>query len=630
MALDRVQAFGTTFLGLTVHCAQCHDHKYDPITQQEYFQFYAFLNNFSGEPETTKAPDRGLQPPFIYLTTPEEQSILDEFDAEKTRLSDFRDRVREQIAAAGTWPQALERASVPWIWSEAATEGDTVEFRAVLELDGAAERSIVRFTAMSTAEVEINGTLLGRSVSFGGGISADVSELLLRGENLIMATATGAAGFALILDYEVDGEARTFTTSADWLARQSGEEQWHAAREIRAPEYVNGWMEMTAPSNLARLSGHIDAVDARRREFASTIPAAMVMRERDPPRPASVLIGGMYDAPGAPVERNTPAILPPMKDKDGAYSRMDLADWLVDPGHPLTARVAVNRFWQQFFGVGLVKTSEDFGAQGEWPSHPELLDDLAVEFVESGWNVKELVRSIVLSNTYRQRSDAAPEEYARDPENRELARGSRYRMDAEMIRDQILAVSGLLNRAMYGRSVKPPQPPGLWEMVSMAEPLTYVADTGESIYRRSLYTYWRRGMPPPQMTIMNAPSREYCVARRERTNTPLQALLLMNEQEYFTAAKACVQSTLHDSMDVGEGVRLLYEKITSHEPEPDRVELMKETLRGLRKLYARDPALTEEVTPELAGAPFDDRVELASWTLLTHGLLNLELTKVRR
>ncbi|MEK6237601.1 MAG: DUF1549 and DUF1553 domain-containing protein, partial [Planctomycetales bacterium] len=339
--LDRVQAFGTVFLGLTVHCGQCHEHKYDPISQKEFYQLYAFFNNFDGAPETRGAPKGGIQEPSIAV---------------------------------------------------AAAEGQQ---------------------------------------------------------------------------------------------------------------------------------------------------KAMVMKERGTTKPTHVLLRGAYDSPGELVERNTPAFLPPLKPREGVYTRMDLAEWLVDPRHPLTARVAVNRFWQQFFGMGLVKTADDFGAQGEWPSHPGLLDALAVSFVESGWDVKQLVRAMVLSSAYRQSSDAEPGDYAGDPENRLLARGSRYRMDAEMIRDQILFLSGKLNRKMYGPSVKPPQPPGLWKAVSMAAPFTYVADKGDSIYRRSFYTYWRRALPPPQMTLMNAPSREFCTARRERTNTPLQALLLMNEQEFFKAAKTC-------------------------------------------------------------------------------------------
>jgi hypothetical protein len=297
----------------------------------------------------------------------------------------------------------------------------------------------------------------------------------------------------------------------------------------------------------------------------------------------------------------------------------------------LTARVAVNRFWQQFFGVGLVKTSEDFGAQGEWPSHPALLDELAVSFVASGWDVKQLVRTVVLSKTYRQSSDAAPEEFAADPGNRLLSRGARYRMDAEMIRDQILFLSGKLNRNMYGKSVKPPQPPGLWEAVSMAAPFTYVADKGDAIYRRSLYTYWRRGMPPPQMTILNAPSREFCAARRERTNTPLQALLLMNEQEFLKAAKACAARTLKDSGgDVDRGLSLLYEMATSHEPDPERLKLLRETLGTFRELYRDDKTLTKALTGDMPDADDAERVELAAWTMIAHSLLNLELAKVKR
>ncbi len=436
--LDRVKAFGTAFLGMTVQCGQCHEHKYDPMSQKEFYQLYAFFNNFDGTPETVGAPKGGIQAPSIALTASEEEQ---------------------------------------------------------------------------------------------------------------------------------------------------------------------------RPSGLS----------------------AMVMKDKATPRPTHILIRGAYDNPGEKVQRNTPAFLPPLEKKDETYTRADLARWLVGRQHPLTARVAVNRFWQQFFGVGFVRTSEDFGAQGDWPSHPELLDELALSFMESEWNVKELVRSIVLSKTYRQSSDAKPEEYDSDPQNRLLARGARYRMDAEMIRDQILFLSGKLNRKMYGPSVKPPQPPGLWKAVSMAPPFTYVADKGDAIYRRSFYTYWRRAMPPPQMTIMNAPSRESCTARRERTNTSLQALLLMNEQEYFKAAQACAALTLQETnSDVDKGLALLYEKMTSHRPDKDRLRLLREALGEFRAIYSDDKKLTESLTPKLASAKFEQRVEIAAWTMMAHSLLNLELAKVKR
>jgi len=628
--LDRVEAFGTTFLGMTVQCAQCHDHKYDPISQKDFYQFYAFFNNFSGEPETTRAPERGFQPPFIHLTTPEQDRQLAEYKADVESLSAERSSIQNDLKQSEKWPKQLEKVSVPWIWVDAEEKSNKAEFETTLQLGATPDKAFVRFVGISRADVSINGTPLGRSYALDRGISSEVSEILTPGENVITAEAAGKAGFAFILEYEVGGEAKTFTSSANWQARANDEASWNTAVEVHDPNHENAWTQKTRSESVASLTREIEKLGRDEKKLLRGVPGAMVMSEKVPPRPATMLVRGAYDAPGDAVERNTPDFLPPMKEKDEAYSRMDLAEWLVDPNHPLTARVAVNRVWQQFFGVGLVKTSEDFGAQGEWPSHPALLDDIARDFVDSGWDVKKLVRSIVLSNTYRQRSDAEPDEFRSDPENRLLARGSRYRMDAEMIRDQILAVSGQLNRTMYGRSVKPPQPPGLWKMVSMAEPSTYIADEDDSIYRRSLYTYWRRGMPPPQMTVMNAPSREFCVARRERTNTPLQALLLMNEQEYFKAAKACAASALDLDLSIDDRLSLIYEKITSHEPEPDRLNLMNETLIAFTDLYKNDRALTDSLTSDLSESESDDRVELAAWTMLTHSLLNLELAKIRR
>jgi hypothetical protein len=628
--LDRVEAFGTTFLGLTVQCAQCHEHKYDPISQEEFYQVYAFFNNFSGNPETVRLPERGLQPPFIHLTNPAQEKRLATLEVDESRLANIRTIIEGEQAASTSWPKKFEKVSVPWIWDDPARKSEIVEFRSALSLPAAPTMALARFTAMGAVELSVNGTDLGMAHGIDGGVAADLSRVLLAGENLISARAEKDRGFAFVLEYEVNGVAKTFTSSTDWEHRLGATSVWKQTTEVHTPAHKSEWTEKARPANIAALAREIDSIVSEKKAFLNTITAAMVMDELDPPRPANFLIRGAYDAPGDPVERNTPAFLPSLKAKEGMYTRMDLAEWLVAPEHPLTARVAVNRIWQQFFGVGLVKTAEDFGAQGERPSHPELLDDLAVSFVESGWNLKQLVREIVFSNTYRQGSDAKPEEFRRDPENRLLARGSRYRMDAEMIRDQILAVSGQLNHTMYGKSVKPPQPPGLWEMVSMAEPKTYIADKDDNIYRRSLYTYWRRGMPPPQMTIMNAPSREFCLARRERTNTPLQALLMMNEQEYFKAAKACATSTLQSGKTGEEGLSCIYERITSHRPTPERLNLMNETLLGFKDIYGSDQALAASLTSELNDAEADERVELAAWTMLTHSLLNLELAKVRR
>jgi hypothetical protein len=490
--VDRVAAVGTAFLGLTVQCAVCHDHKYDPIRQKDFYQLFAFFNNFDGGPETggrsTSDFKRGLQPPYIDFPSPEQTVQLERIDAEISRLN----------------------------------------------------------TQLET----------------------------------------------LPADPEPSAERKALS---DQLARQ---------RQARA------------------------AVE-------EAIPATLVMKERAEVRPAHILIRGVYDQPGEEVGRDTPAFLPPMQKRDGLKTRLDFADWLVAKSNPLTARVTVNRFWQQFFGVGLVRTSEDFGAQGERPSHPELLDDLAVRFLQSGWDVKELVRSIVSSKTYQQTSRAPPEKYLADPDNRRLARGPRFRLDAEMIRDQVLAVSGLLSPTMFGRSVKPPQPSGLWKMVAMPSsyPRAYEADTQDRIYRRSVYTFWKRALPPPQMSIFDAPTRESCIARRERTNTPLQALVLMNEEQYFLAASYCARELLRSAeREDDERIRLAFEKVTSQLPGAAEMESLQDALHDFRKLYASDAASAAAITTDLlhVGADPAERIELAAWTMLVHSLLNLDVTKTRQ
>jgi hypothetical protein len=305
---------------------------------------------------------------------------------------------------------------------------------------------------------------------------------------------------------------------------------------------------------------------------------------------------------------------------------MDLARWLVDPQHPLTARVAVNRYWQQFFGVGLVKTSEDLGSQGEVPSHPKLLDYLAVSFVESGWDMKALRKQIVMSKTYRQSSIAPPKEFRADPENRLLARGSRYRLDAEMIRDQILATSGSLSLRMYGPSVKPPQPAGLWKAVTMTGE-RYRADSGEAARRRSVYTFWKRAMPPPQMTILNAPIRDACIARRERTNTPAQALLLLNEPEYVLAARRLAQEVL--KQPEAQRIAFAWETVTGRLPDDQERSVIQSLLTELNEKYLADPKLADALCEDVKLATPAAKSELAAWTIVGNTLYNLDITKTK-
>jgi len=489
---DRVTAVGTTFMGMTVHCATCHDHKYDPLTQKDFYSLFAFFNNIDAAPETSGRPRDGLQPPFAAVGSPEQNKNLEQFN--------------KQLAESDKGIKELKK--------KIAGEKDANKKKALSQ-------------------------------------------------------------------------------------------------------------------ELKTLTGQYNALKGKRDRLDREIPRAMVMKERKQVRPTHIRIRGEYDAPGELVTRNTPEFLPPLKKAGETASRMDLAEWFVQPDNPLTARVAVNRFWQQFFGTGLVKTSEDLGAQGDVPSHPELLDHLTVSFIESGWDVKALIKQIVLSKTYRQSSVSTSEQFAKDSENRNLARGSRFRMDAEMIRDQILATSGQLVHTMYGKSVKPPQPDGLWKSVTMIGE-RFRADAGEAIYRRSLYTYWKRGMPPPQMTILNAPIRDACVARRERTNTPTQALLLLNEGEYLKAARSLAQKALEaEAKDEPKLLAFVYETVTSKLPDEKERKVLSDLVRNLQKNYLEQPALADAVCQGVKVGDAEKKAQLAAWTVLVNALYNLDITKTR-
>jgi hypothetical protein len=508
--IDRVTSVGTAFMGMTVGCAVCHDHKYDPISSREFYQLYAFFNNIDATPETGGRSGndfkRGLQKPYIELPSPEQQRS--------------RDNLREQTAA-------IEKQ--------------------IAELKSAV---------------------------------ASVTEKNAADENSAGKSAVGK----------------------QTAANQQKTKQLESKRN--------------------ELRGELSKLEM-------LIPAAMVMKERSDIRPAHIMIRGVYDNLGDQVERGTPAFLPPMPEIAGrSKTRMDLANWFVSNDHPLTARVAANRFWQQLFGVGIVKTSEDIGAQGEWPSHPDLLNYLASRFVTSDWDVKALMKEMVMSKTYQQSSRATPEQYTTDPENRLLARGSRYRLDAEVIRDQILATSGVLNSKMGGKSVKPPQPEGLWKSVSLPSsyPSQYVPDTGDQVVRRSVYTFWKRGLPPPQMTILNAPTREDCTARRERTNTPLQALLLMNEQQYMKAAQHLAVHAL--SLENEGRLSAVYETITGRVPDAREQEVLQKALADFENFYRERPELAKVFADKNTDSQHQAHA-VAAWAMIVNTIYNLDITKTR-
>lgn len=388
----------------------------------------------------------------------------------------------------------------------------------------------------------------------------------------------------------------------------------------------NAFLEQAAPGEARQAWKKLRELERERALLESALPRPMVMQETAEPRPAWVLKRGAYDAREEKVERGTPAVLPAMNG-NWPNNRLGLARWLVSPENPLTSRVTVNRFWQMIFGTGLVRTAEDFGAQGEAPSHPELLDWLAIEFQQSGWDVKALLKTIVSSATYRQRSSVSPELLQRDPENRLLARGARLRLPAEMIRDQALFVSGLLVEKLGGPSVRPYQPEGLYKDMLFTNMTRYAQEKGEDLWRRSLYTFWKRTVMPPAMQVFDASSRESCTVRETRTNTPLQALNLMNDTTYVEAARFMAQRMLTEGGSKAEE-RLAFGLRLAAGRRPDEAE-MRVLLNNLGSQRSYFSSHSKEAAQVLAVGtkPNDKRLDaedLASYAVVASLILNLD------
>ena len=381
---------------------------------------------------------------------------------------------------------------------------------------------------------------------------------------------------------------------------------------------------------------HAAIADAEKQitDTKNSAPTTLIFREKKEPKPSYLLTRGEYDQKGDQVERRVPGILPALPE-GAPMNRLGFAKWLVDRSHPLTARVTVNRLWQQVFGTGIVKTAEDFGSQGEPPSHPQLLDWLAVQYQDDGWDTKQFMKRIVMSATYRQASDVTPELVEVDPTNRLLARGPRFRLDAEMLRDQALTVSGLLNTKVGGPSVKPPQPDGLWFAVgySGSNTVRFVADKGtDKVHRRTLYTFLKRTAVAPQMSTFDAPSREACTVRRERTNTPLQALLLLNDPQFIECARALAQRSISEGGETVESrASRMLSLATSRQPVDDEISVMVSVFNDLKKSYTEDTDAAAKLLAigEAAKPDGIDQAELAAWTIVANLVLNLDevLTK---
>ncbi|MBL8891491.1 MAG: PSD1 domain-containing protein [Planctomycetaceae bacterium] len=413
----------------------------------------------------------------------------------------------------------------------------------------------------------------------------------------------------------------------------SGGDAKNFEAEVKA--YFHAMIDSDAPPALQQARAELESLRVQRQILEDRIPGTMIYRDANAPRQAHVMTRGQYDAPGEAVQPGGLAALPPMPSRDSrTLNRLDLARWMVSSDQPLTPRVTVNRFWQQVFGVGLVKTSDDFGTQGTPPTHPQLLDDLAYHFAHHGWNVKELLKELVMTQAFQRSAVVTAEAMNLDPENRYLARGPRIRLDAEQIRDNALAVSGLLQLQLGGPGFRAYQPPNIWEPVGYGDSNTryYIQQHGEQLYRRSLYTYFKRTAPPPFMSNWDAPNRETFCTRRERSNTPLQALQLMNDVQHVEAARCLAERLLREgAMDDQARVTRLFEWVLARQPDAYESEQVLAFLLQSRSRLAESPTDAQQIATigerwRDANLPIED---VATWTLVSNLILNLDETVTR-
>jgi hypothetical protein len=704
--VDRTNTFGDAFLGLSVNCAKCHDHKFDPVSQKNYYELFSFFNNIREAGQISL--DNEMPTPTLMLPTETQEKIIAFIqngiaDQEKKITELQRNSVSDFEKWLGSKGYAgLDKESIPHrglvglfnfddgslknkmnpqqqgkmkqqtgpgnpvfekredgkalmmngdVWldldqvgvfrkSEAFSIGIRVNIpgrlkEGVIFHKTQAERLFnfrgyhlylkddrlelnMAHTAPSNAIIKVTQHAVPRdkwiqlTVTYDGSSKASGLKLYMDGREapveILMDQLTkdilfrskvqpglqvGAwdrgsgftgGGVDDILVYnraltpvEIKGIANKSAWS-DYSIKSKSELSVQAINELR--EY---YFSVVHPES-QNLKADLTKLRTQLADSTENVEELMIMQEMPNPKKAFVLLRGNYDAKGEEVSPNTPSSILPFPE-GLPRNRYGLAQWLTHADNPLTSRVAVNRYWQNFFGTGLVKTSEDFGNQGELPSHPELLDWLAVHFHESGWNIKQLNKLIAMSATYRQDSKATADARERDPDNRLLSRGPAFRMSAEMIRDNALAASGLINRKIGGKSVKPYQPEGLWTINSA----TYTPDTGHAVYRRSLYVLVKRSVPNPTLASFDATSRSYCVVRRQKTNTPLQALVTLNDPTFIEAARVLGEQ-MTEVPDLRKGIIETFRKLTGRTPAQQEIDL----LQDLRQRQLKDFTLHPE------------------------------------
>ncbi len=500
------------------------------------------------------------------------------------------------------------------------------------------QKALLYIGSNDALKVWMNGTeLLAKNVQRDAAADQEQIQVTLKpGNNKLLVKVvnySGPSGFYFRMESE---PPMVPADIVDIAGIPRGERETAQTEQIRdyyrqsvTPDKTINENTKRAFGELKTLFADLSEVQGKRDTLDASLTTTLVMQEREEPRGAYVLARGEYQHREEQVYPQTPAVLPAMIE-DAAPNRLGFAKWLLSPEHPLTARVTINRFWQNVFGMGIVETSEDFGTQGKPPVHPELLDWLATEFIASGWDVQGMLKLMLTSATYRQSAQVTPEKLERDADNLLLSRSPRYRLDAEIVRDNALALSGLLYPKIGGPSVKPPQPDGLWKAVGFtgSNTDTFVKDTGaDKVYRRSLYTFWKRTAPPPQMNILDAPSREACTIRRERTNTPMQALMLMNDPQFFEAARAFAEHTIKEGGETPEArIAYIFEMATARLPKPKEAALLLETFQIHYAELETNPEAAKELIAVGESLPDEtlDAVEVAAWTMIANLILNLD------
>ncbi len=742
---DRVNTFGATFLGLTLECCRCHDHKYDPLTQRDYYQLASFFNSIDESGLYSHFTD-ATPTPTLQLTTDQQavelESLRKQITEQQTLVEAVAKRkaaeVKEWVsklapAATDSLRELIGNATKPNLIGDypfEVLEGNKVTNRAKADSQGSASES----PKIESGRIG-NGLLLSGedNVSFktGGDFTRNdpftISLWLNAPRHFDRAvifhrsqawTDSGSRGYELLLEngrlsvglihfypgnairivakdklptqvwkqvtvtYDgssraagvrlfLDGQAVECDVVRDCLTKNihdpgvkdltigqrfrdvgfkdgrvdefkvfdreltplevkylfASDSQTPVTEEALTDEAYGDFFLRTQDDEYRQELSKLRQLRVRYSEVNDPIQEIMVMRETHP-RPTFILARGAYDAPLEPVDRDTPKSMLRMK-AEWSKDRLGLANWLVDPDHPLTARVAVNRFWQVTFGVGLVSTAEDFGLQGATPSNPELLDWLSNHFVKSGWNVKQLLKLIVTSATYRQQSNPTKELLQADPENRLFARGPAHRLSAEMIRDLALASSGLLIDTLGGPPVKPYQPEGLWEEKSGEK---YARDEGPGSHRRSLYTFWKRTSPPPSMMSFDATSREVCTVRRQSTLTPLQMLVLLNDPQYVEAARALAERSLKLEKDRHQQLRFVFRSLTGRTPRERELKVLDSLFHEQFTEFKQQPgqaAKLLKVGDHPASSEMDPD-ELAAMTVVAEGLMTYDETVMKR